>query len=543
MDQAVNQRRISRVNLWRLIQRYGALLLVFATVTGVCFLFAGRKSGMFIDEIYTYGLSNSHYAPFVREVAGGSLADRVLTRQDLQSYLVVDPGEGLDFGSVYYNQVRDVHPPLYYWLFNIASSLTPGVFSKWTGLVLDYILYMLALALLVMLAKKLFASRYIAVAAAAIYGLSVIGMSTMLMIRMYVLLTALTVGLSYLAALFLDKRRLLTCPLIGLCVFLGLMTQYYFVFYAFFLCGFLVLYLLFTKEWKQAAVFSVCAFGGVALLLLIFPACLRHLFADSLVSGGNAVENLTNVSQYVSRLTLFSRDVLHRRKAAVYIALLAVAALALCWRKLTAALKAKAFSFTPLLIILPAFLAFLLVAVISPVAEIRYVYNLAPLFVLAVCYLLYMLERSLGEMRFAWFIKTGAVLLIWAVALWEARCLPPDYLYPEHNDYNAAITEYSDAPCVYMTGYIAPITQDLLQLMIFDDFFVTEDPASPALDAYLESHGDPAACVVYIDISSFWSSGFDVDEMIPLLLEDTYFTGYERLYQYGLSDTYLLTTD
>ena len=41
-------------------RRCWALVLVFVIVTGVCFLFAGRKSGMFIDEIYAYGLSNSH---------------------------------------------------------------------------------------------------------------------------------------------------------------------------------------------------------------------------------------------------------------------------------------------------------------------------------------------------------------------------------------------------------------------------------------------------------------------------------------------------
>ena len=39
-------------------RRYWALVLVFVIVTGVCFMFAWRKSGMFIDEIYAYGLSN-----------------------------------------------------------------------------------------------------------------------------------------------------------------------------------------------------------------------------------------------------------------------------------------------------------------------------------------------------------------------------------------------------------------------------------------------------------------------------------------------------
>ena len=538
MDQAGKGRR----GLWQFIEKYGAICLVLVVVTGVCFLFASRKSGMFIDEIYTYGLSNSHYAPFLDDVKGGSLVDQTVSRQELLDYMMVNPGESFDFGSVYYNQVNDVHPPLYYWLFNMASSLTPGVFSKWTGLALDYALYMVAVVLLYLLSLRLFDSRWLAAAAAALYGLSVIGLSTMVMIRMYVLLTALSVLLAYLVALLINRRRLWLCPLIGFVIFLGLMTQYYFVFYAFFLCGFFVLYALFAKEFKLAGIFSLFAFGGVALLLLVFPACLDHLFAEKLVSGGNALENLMNFSAYVSRLYFFVMEVLRRMKAAVYIAALSILALALCFKKLLAAARERKIHFSALLLILPAFVAFVIEAIISPVVEIRYVYNLAPFFVLAVCFLLHMLERSLGEFKFAVPAKYAAALCILALALWEARCLPPDYLYPEHNDYNALLTQHAAAPCVYMTDdYFPPVTQDLLMLMNFDEFFITGDPASPALDEYLASFADATECVVFIDVNAFWSSGFDAAEMLPELIEETPFTGFEPLYTYGLSETYLLT--
>ena len=131
-------------------------------------------------------------------MAGGSLEDAVLTRQDLLDYVTVDDGERLDFGSVYYNQVRDVHPPLYYWLFHLVSALTPHVFSKWTGLGLDLVLYLLTLLALYRLVLRSFDSRPAAVAAVLLYGLSGLGLSTMLMIRMYVLMTLLTVLLALL---------------------------------------------------------------------------------------------------------------------------------------------------------------------------------------------------------------------------------------------------------------------------------------------------------------------------------------------------------
>ena len=54
------------------VKKYWAVALMFLMVTAVCLLFSCRKSGMFIDEIYTYGLSNSSYAPYITDIKGGS---------------------------------------------------------------------------------------------------------------------------------------------------------------------------------------------------------------------------------------------------------------------------------------------------------------------------------------------------------------------------------------------------------------------------------------------------------------------------------------
>ena len=51
--------------------KYLALVLVLLLVSAVCLLFSSRKSGMFIDEIYTYALSNSDHAPFLIDLKNG----------------------------------------------------------------------------------------------------------------------------------------------------------------------------------------------------------------------------------------------------------------------------------------------------------------------------------------------------------------------------------------------------------------------------------------------------------------------------------------
>lgn len=518
------------------LKKYTALILALVLVCAVGFMFAARKSGMFIDEIYTYGLANSYYAPYVTDIKGGDLIDKVMTREELTDYLTVGADDRFAAGSVYYNQTRDVHPPLYYWLFNFVSSLVPGQFSMWTGLILDLVIYLLALFVLYKLALTLFESRLCAVSAVLIYGLSTIGLSTMLMIRMYVLLTLLTLLLAYLIARLMRERNAALYPLIGLTVFAGLMTQYYFVFYAFFVCLAYDIYALIKKDYKSFIIFSLSALLGVVCLLLAFPACLDQLFADALVSGGDAVNNLKNVSQYASRLVTFTRDSLHRMRAAWWIAFLLLVNIVVYHRKIAAALRAHKLNWDALVIIIPAFVSFAVVAIVSPVPEIRYIYNLAPLLILAVIALLYVIEFSDADIREGTRIFIGAAVC--AMCLWHARCLPPDYLYREYRDYDALLAEHADAPCVYIDdNYFSPITYDMLQLMTFDDFLVTNDTGSKALLDYL---GGADEAVVFIDISKEWASGYDAEEILAGLEESTGYTEQTALYSNGFSAVYLL---
>ncbi len=526
--------------------RWGALLAVLLVILSVSLLFAQRKNGMFIDEIYTYGLSNSHYAAYLEDVAGGSLEDAVLTRQQLWDYVVVNDGETLDFASVYDNQVHDVHPPLYYFLFHTVASLTPDVFSKWTGLGLDLVLFVLTLLALYKLCLALFDSPFAALAAVILYGLSSLGLSAMLLIRMYMLMSLFTVLLALWITRLMQRERRQYYVLVGLTVFLGLLTQYYYVFYAFFVCAAFVFWAAAKRRWKSLGLFALSAFAGVGLLLLVFPACIQHLTADKQVSGGNALEQLSALSQYKDRLLLFFHEVVHGMKAAVLAALGLLALLLVFFKKLCAAAKDKKLPWRALVILLPAFVTLVVVALISPVTEQRYIYNLAPLFAACAGFLAVLLERSLGELPRARLIKGGLLLAILALSLWIARGEPPRYLYPEdpcyvdkYAEYDALAEAHSKDPCLYMTGYFAPLTQDLGELLYFEDVFVTEDPDSPALDAYLAARGGDA-CVVYIDVSKTWSSGFEPEEMLPALIASTEYTDWELLYENGLSVTYLL---
>ena len=519
--------------------------MVFAMTLGVCLLFGMRKTGMFIDEIYSYGLSNSHYAPYLSDLKGGTVTDQLFTPEDAESYLTVDPGERFDFASVYYNQTRDVHPPLYYWIFNAVSSLFPGSCSKWIGVGINIFFYLLTLFLLCRLVLLLFGSVDNAAATAALYGVSVLGLSTVMMIRMYVLLTFFTVLLALMGARLLrGKTGTWYWPALTLAVFAGMFTQYYFVFYAFFLCLFLDIYLLCRKDYRRFLLFSASALLGVGLLFAAFPAARSQLFVGNgqVVGGSSVTEALLDTSKYREHLDAFWQAKIKLKGVSLVFYAGLVLLLLLCG-KAAKAVREKKIRFDSLLIIAPAVPAFLLVAILSPVQEHRYLFNLVPLFVLGVGFLFHVIETAAGEFRRSFYVKKAVVLLVALAALWNAKAMPPTSLFPSAREYDAVCAEYSTLPCVYMSdGYFAPVTQDLLQLRLFDSFLVTDSADSPALKDYL---GDAAELVLYIDTSKFWSSGYDAVEVLRNFAEIGY-SEQQNLYTYdyegdgGLSETYLL---
>lgn len=171
------------------------------------------KSGMFIDEIYTYGLANSYYKPFVQmlhqtdENKVNTMIDSVLTQKELSDYVEVNADDAFALDSVYYNQEQDVHPPLYDWMFHLISSFFPGVFSKWLGLVMNIVVYMIKIFILYLLTMEITKSDKYSIGCILLYGLSTAGITTVTMIRMYILLTLFKVSLAYFIIQLMRKDK------------------------------------------------------------------------------------------------------------------------------------------------------------------------------------------------------------------------------------------------------------------------------------------------------------------------------------------------
>lgn len=199
----------------------------------------------------------------------------------------------------------------------------------------------------------------------------------------------------------------------------------------------------------------------------------------------------------------------------------------------------KVFSSQALIVVLPAFMVLPLVALLSPVLAVRYIYNLCPIFVTAVAMLISWLEISTQDIPVFKILKMIALGGLVLFCLWFGCRMEPSYQYLNHSDFNNKVSIYQNNPCVYLTAdYNAPPTQDLIQLLTFEEVFIASSPESDVLKEYLDNFGGKD-CILYIDVDDFWSSGFEPEEMLSRMMLLGY-ESYELLYSHGLSQCYLL---
>lgn len=145
-----------------------------------------RKEGWFLDEVYSYGLSNSTEGPFLTDLHADWENGTVFDRDELMQYVMVAENERFDYATVYYNQTQDVHPPLYYFFLHTVCSLFPGSFTKWTGIGLNFVFLGCTLTAMYALALELLHDSKKALFACALYVFNRQAVTHFMLIRMYI---------------------------------------------------------------------------------------------------------------------------------------------------------------------------------------------------------------------------------------------------------------------------------------------------------------------------------------------------------------------
>ena len=270
-----------------------------------------KKTSFFVDEIWTFNLANSYYFPALLDAKG--YFDRWLPGELWQQLLVVAPEHRFAFGSVWYNQSMDVHPPLFYSVVHTVCSFFPNEFNKWFVIVPNLVFFAVTQIVLLASSIKLFGKSYMALMPCLFYGFTLGAVNSVLYLRMYMLLTLWCMTALYLHFCLLESmqkeksisRRYFVY--LFLTYWLGFLTHYYFLVYAFFLSAVFGLYVLQNKVYAVIKPYLLATVGSFALSVACFPAMLKHIFGkgDSGYRGAEALENLYK-SSFGTRLAEFS---------------------------------------------------------------------------------------------------------------------------------------------------------------------------------------------------------------------------------------------
>ena len=277
--------------------------MIFLLIIQLCaaLFFCTQKQGFHYDEYYSYYSSNVTQGLHPTDMEWKDT-------EEIRSEFMALPGEGLAYGTVKLMQSWDVHPPLYYYVLRTVSVLTAGTFSKWQGLAVNLIFFVLSWITLAMISKELTGNdRKKTAVICALFGFSPAIFSGITFIRMYMMLTFACLLILYVHVRAIVREKLsfrgFYLPVI-LLSFAGFQIHYYFAVFLFFMAAAVSLYLFFHKETRKISfLYAASVLLGMFLSVAAYSACVSHIFKG--YRGTEAQDAFFDMSNIGQRLNFF----------------------------------------------------------------------------------------------------------------------------------------------------------------------------------------------------------------------------------------------
>ena len=244
------------------------------------------KAGLYVDEVYSYSQSNSPYGllfppNIFNKIQNYDIWKKWVTGQIFKDYITVSPGNEFNYSNVCDNQKMYSHPPLYYYVLHSICSCFTGEFSKWFGLSLNLIAFIIVQFLLFHDSKLITNSNKYSLFICLFFGFSLAAIDNFTFIGPNSLTTIFNLLLLYYYIKILnDKNNYKLFIAIGLILVFGLMTHYLFFLYATLM---LLTFTILECSLKNYKVLYYCYFSnlcGFLIAYLIFPSMGNQLLTS-----------------------------------------------------------------------------------------------------------------------------------------------------------------------------------------------------------------------------------------------------------------------
>ena len=511
----------------------------------VVFYFSFQKEGYFIDEIFSYSLANSYYN--INHNFELSLYDRWIETEDLNELIVVAEEHRFAYDSVYINQAYDVHPPFYYFILHSISSFFPENFSKWFGLTINILFFVVCSIFLFSLSKKLVDNEFVALLPCVFWGFSIGAINTVTFIRMYMMLTVFVTLFVYqhigLLENGLTRKKKIKIIIITL---LGFLTHYYFLVFCFIWAVVFVGVLLVKGERKTASQYLFPLLVSFLVGIILFPFSIVHIFLS--YHGVGVIESNLNVRRIFSNLPimfdLLSRELFSGALIGLLIILTGLMLIIMWIERKGSKSKENSFKFKinaindistkelfVFLITFTVISTFIVISIISPYRTTRYLFFIYPL--ISLIFLFYTYKVFSRIFKNKWMLFASIFSLFFLIIITSHNMQSPMYLYSGTSNNLSTLQHYDMYDGIYITDRAWIISSNIFDLLELKRMYVVGAEDAPALLDEVKETGSRDGIIVFLD----------KENHNILLSNESWLNHYQntvRLYSTSYSDVYLL---
>lgn len=532
-------------------------ILIILIVTCLMLFFINKKEGFHEDEIFSYGSASYFYdnvfrpygiedstGEFVRKnILKGNIvknlkyylldhrnemygliekykaAHRPVWRnpKDADDYLTIRGWkEVVNYPVSYYNQAKDVHPPLFYFLVHTVQILFYGKFSKYIVFLINICFAILTLLLIKKLLGKMEKEK-LAIPAMILYGFSMGAMCTVIFQRMYMMLSFFI--LMFVSINFdivknnyeIDKR---TWRRLGLVAILGYMTQYYFCIFAAGVAFVVFINVCRSRDKKRIASY-ILGYLKIALIgIVLYPFSINHVFFSYRGVGVSIMHK-----GYLEKLADYLSLVGYSFSLPVLLIGLILSAMVV-WSIIKRRDLGEFISFVSLLFI-PLIIYVLIVVKTAP--EVEYVHTLRYLMcILPVISILLVLSIDL----FIENTKMSQLVLIAltvGISIYGLIASEPFFLYKGYNRYLKIAEKNKDDRFVYVGDTVFNHIQSMQEFAIYKESMILNEGQ---LNSLIENKELEAEDEFILSIKKYKGDEY----ILKQIIENTDFKDAELLY-------------
>lgn len=500
-------------------------MLAIIVSVGLAIYHGYYKEYFYEDEVLSYTNANSLDGAFFSLEEG-----KEYNGKDLFEHLYVLPENRYDWSNVIRNQREDAHPPIYGILLHAVSSVWSGHFSKWFGIGINVFCLAGVLLFLFLTVRELFPERrYYAAFVTFVFGAIRGIMILTVFIRMYMLLMLLSEIYVYwhIRTLKREKTQRSDYLVLAMVAYLGAMTHYYFVVFAFYASLFYVMTIIRKKTRRELCLY----FGTVVSVGLLY--CVTWMYNQLFGSfrmdaaGDTLSQNFSPqaLSQKILQISSEINRELFGGHFGLLLAVFVVFATILLFRDRNKFKEALDLNFNLKYLVALTISFYITASILTPYATARYLSLVYPYIVLLILLAVETVVNSVLKTKVYGVLFLGCVML-----LPEVVALKNGLFDINRSIIDEKSTEYSRETCLFDVG-IQP-EENIFELRKFDDICVYGIDTIDSFDQISQSD----RLVVYI------SDWVDKDEYIEAIRKvNPRLKNEERLYVAYYSTCYLLS--